>query len=388
VNGVQVGTISNEYARHTRGFGAIGGYHYDNPYPESASQYWGDINYFAAYNRGLNNTEINTIYQSLKTRYNSLPLDIVQTNLLFRLDPSDTSGYSISGSTWYDLSGNGRNVEFYSTPVINSNNGGVFDMPNNQNLKINNTDFRTGQYTIMYAVRNFGQWECLTSVYDANYNLGYARSQTGNDGYDNIYRANGCVNCNGVLLNSQDSDWRIFTGTVDTLTGTFKLYKNGSLVSFVYGGIELIYSTSNDGGSYAFFNSGAFWFTYGNPYYSYIQANWPNSGYLIVQDLNSLNFTIYQIDDLILDQGPLILPVTLLSGPGFSDYTPIRMYLSAVNNISGIDNGLRGPYGIGINFGINTTASEIGFITAYDRVLTDGEIKQNYAATKTRFGLA
>ncbi len=276
VNGVQVGTISDENARHNRGFGAIGGYHYENPYPESAAQYWGDIKYFAAYDKRLNDTEVNAIYQSLKNRRNN-------PDVLFRLDPSDTSGYSISGSTWHDLSGNGRDVVFSSEPVINSNNGGVFDLSSyDQNLRINNTDFRTGQYTIMYASRNFQGWDCLTSVYDSNYNLGYRRSFDGNDSYENIYYAGECIDCDGNLFT--DSNWRIYTGTVDTLNGDFRLYKNGILI---------------------------------------------NSGY-----------------------------------------------------------GTSGPYGIGINYGINKTIAEIGFIIAYNRVLTDFEIFTFYEANKSRFGLA
>lgn len=288
VNGVQVGTISDENARHSRGFGAIGGYHYENPYPESAAQYWGDIKYFAAYDKRLNDTEVNAIYQSLKNRRNN-------PDVLFRLDPSDTSGYSTSGSTWYDLSGNGRDVVFSNEPVINSNNGGVFYLSryDDQNLRINNTDFRTGQYTIMYAVRNPKGWDCLTSVYDSNYNLGYRRSSNGEEACENIYYAGGCILCDGVLLNSQNpSNWRIYTGTVDTLNGDFKLYKNGILI---------------------------------------------DSGY-----------------------------------------------------------GTSGPYGIGINYGngnaggayLSKTVAEIGFITAYNKVLTDFEIFAFYEANKSRFGLS
>jgi len=71
VNGSQFATITNQYARHNRGFGAIGGYHYENTTPSSATQYWGDINYFAAYNRRLTDTEVAQSYQYLKTRFNS-----------------------------------------------------------------------------------------------------------------------------------------------------------------------------------------------------------------------------------------------------------------------------------------------------------------------------
>jgi len=71
VNGNQFATITNQYARHNRGFGAIGGYHYDNTSPASAVQYWGDINYFAAYDKRLTDAEVAQSYQYLRTRYNN-----------------------------------------------------------------------------------------------------------------------------------------------------------------------------------------------------------------------------------------------------------------------------------------------------------------------------
>lgn len=81
VNGTQFGTITNQYARYNRGFGGIGGYHNENTNPASALQYWGDINYFAAYNRRLTNTEVAQSYQYLKTRFNSTNPTIPTTGL-------------------------------------------------------------------------------------------------------------------------------------------------------------------------------------------------------------------------------------------------------------------------------------------------------------------
>ena len=70
VNGNQFATITNTNARYNRGFGAIGGYHFDNTTPSSASQYWGDINYFAVYNRRLSDSEVIKSYASLRGRFN------------------------------------------------------------------------------------------------------------------------------------------------------------------------------------------------------------------------------------------------------------------------------------------------------------------------------
>ena len=67
VNGVTVGNIVNSNARYTRGFGAIGAYHNENTDPNSAQQFWGDIKYFAAYNRRLLDSELITCYNALSS---------------------------------------------------------------------------------------------------------------------------------------------------------------------------------------------------------------------------------------------------------------------------------------------------------------------------------
>ena len=58
VNGTPFGTITNSNARFNRGFGSIGAYHNGNTDPISASQYWGDIRLFAAYNKRLTNAQV------------------------------------------------------------------------------------------------------------------------------------------------------------------------------------------------------------------------------------------------------------------------------------------------------------------------------------------
>jgi len=44
-------------------------------------------------------------------------LNVVVTGLLLNLDSTLTSSYPGSGSTWYDLSGNGRNATLYNNPT-------------------------------------------------------------------------------------------------------------------------------------------------------------------------------------------------------------------------------------------------------------------------------
>jgi len=63
------GSISNTNARYNRGFGSIGGYHQGNTDVNSASQFWGDIAIFQAYNRELNYRELNQNYYATVARF-------------------------------------------------------------------------------------------------------------------------------------------------------------------------------------------------------------------------------------------------------------------------------------------------------------------------------
>ena len=67
VNGTTVGTITNSSARYNRGFGSLGAYHNGNTNVGDASQYWGDIKFFAAYNRRLSDSECDNCYQQLSS---------------------------------------------------------------------------------------------------------------------------------------------------------------------------------------------------------------------------------------------------------------------------------------------------------------------------------
>jgi len=67
VNGVTVGNIVSGSARYNRGFGSIGAYHNGDTNPSNASQYWGDIKFFAVYNRRLLDSELVTCYNALSS---------------------------------------------------------------------------------------------------------------------------------------------------------------------------------------------------------------------------------------------------------------------------------------------------------------------------------
>lgn len=63
------GSITNANARYDRGFGSIGAYHNGTTDPSNASQFWGDIGVFMAYNRRLTDAELLQNFNGYKTRF-------------------------------------------------------------------------------------------------------------------------------------------------------------------------------------------------------------------------------------------------------------------------------------------------------------------------------
>jgi hypothetical protein len=65
------GSITNTGGRYNRGFGSLGAYHNGNQTPSDASQYWGDIAVFMAYNRRLTDVELLQNYNYYKSRFSN-----------------------------------------------------------------------------------------------------------------------------------------------------------------------------------------------------------------------------------------------------------------------------------------------------------------------------
>ena len=51
---------------------------------------------------------------------------LVTNGLSLYLDAANSSSYSGTGSTWYDVSGNNRNATLFNTPTYSTTNAGIF----------------------------------------------------------------------------------------------------------------------------------------------------------------------------------------------------------------------------------------------------------------------
>ncbi len=74
--------------------------------------------------------------------------DLITNGLVLALDAADKNSYLGSGTSWYDLSGNGNTGALTNSPTFNSSNGGsiAFDGTNqcvvvNSNASILSTRF-------------------------------------------------------------------------------------------------------------------------------------------------------------------------------------------------------------------------------------------------------
>ena len=130
VNGALVGSLV--VARQSPGNFSRGMYYYLG-YPSSTNmvtnpggQGLGPASAFRfgamqVYNRGINATEVLNNYNSQKDGYVEVPVGGLQLLL-------DDSSYPGSGTTWYDMSGNGKNATLVNSPTFVSTDGGYFSL--------------------------------------------------------------------------------------------------------------------------------------------------------------------------------------------------------------------------------------------------------------------
>jgi hypothetical protein len=164
----------------------------------------------------------------------------INTNLFLNLDAGNSSSYSGVGSTWNDLSGNGRNATLINTPTYSGSQGGYFHF----------TDERF-EYAVTPVVPSLSIWTIeawyrptksltgkITSIVSNEYNGININYSLGNN---NAPTTN--YNLSGGFYNGS---WKTTTGLTPTLNtwyqglvtydgSTVTQYSNGIVQSSIAG---------------------------------------------------------------------------------------------------------------------------------------------------------
>ena len=154
---------------------------------------------------------------------------VVTDGLVLALDAADTNSYPGSGTTWYDLSGNGYTGTLRNSVAYNSSNGGYFEFDGTDtaittDLTRDNDNFSysawfqygggTGERNIIDTFEGTStEWTRL-NVYYGNHSF-----HIDNDANKTVLQGSA----------AQTNVWYNSVGTWDPSTGSMKLYVNGEL---------------------------------------------------------------------------------------------------------------------------------------------------------------
>jgi hypothetical protein len=201
----------------------------------------------------------------------------VEYGTLLALDAGKAASYPGSGSTWYDLSGNGNNFTLYNGPTYSSANGGVFNFD-----RVN--DYAGISYSFARSQSSFSIWfkTSNTSNYLFVFNKGGLTGQPDINNGITVFTPDWATNSLWVFANdgtkpalSLTLNNNIRDGVWHHLVVTFSYNGTNSTLASYLDGTANVFDT--DTGDYSsFFNlTSTFNLSYGpgNSYWSGDLAN-------------------------------------------------------------------------------------------------------------------
>jgi len=149
---------------------------------------------------------------------------IVRDGLVLCLDAANQRSYPGSGTTWYDLSGNGNNGTLVNGPTYSSVNGGVIALDGvNDYIDVPSPNLSTQNHTVIGASRYVSIGGRVFSGRSNNWLMGHWSSTTRN------YYAEGWVS--SVQNGESDTNWRVYAATGNYSGDSWAQYVNGQLDS-------------------------------------------------------------------------------------------------------------------------------------------------------------
>jgi len=148
---------------------------------------------------------------------------IPTSGLVLHWDAASTNSYPGSGTTIYDLSGNGNNGTLNNGVGFSTANRGVltFDGTNDY-VACSTPNLSSTSYTVVGAARYSGGTRGrMINANSNNWLLGHWGNSVAN------HYAEGWIT--GVGAGGSDTNWRIYTGTGDVGADSYNFYINGTL---------------------------------------------------------------------------------------------------------------------------------------------------------------
>jgi hypothetical protein len=149
--------------------------------------------------------------------------NIIEEGLVLCLDAGNERSYPGTGTTWYDLSGNGNNGTLVNGVTYNSQNGGVLQFDGvNDEISITGPNLVSTNYTVIGGSRYSGSTrKRIISGGSNNWLLGHWSG-----GSERHYAVGWITSSSG---GANDLNWRIYTGTGNISSDQYYFWINDSI---------------------------------------------------------------------------------------------------------------------------------------------------------------
>ena len=205
----------------TQTFTGVGGSGYDIA---GSPVFGGNVYTNRVYNRALSADEILQNYQAEQYRFET-PAGPVTNGLLLYWDAGNLDSYPGTGTTIYDLSGNGNNGTLVNGVGYNQTNGGVLTFDGVDDFVRSYTpDLTATTSTVMGAAKYSGgtRGRIINST-NVNWLIGHWNNSTEN------YYALGWIS--PVQYGASDTNWRIYAALGNQPGNSYSSYVNNTLSS-------------------------------------------------------------------------------------------------------------------------------------------------------------
>jgi len=193
----------------------------------------GEIGMAQMYNRQLSDAEILQNYNAGRKKYNPEEF-IVRDGLLMFVDAANINSYPGTGTTWYDISGNGNHMSMINGVGFSKANSGVLQLDGtNDYIQLQSFNIATTNHTIMGASRYSGPTRGrIFSSFSNNWLMGHWNN------FIKVYHAGGAWVSVYPSSNTGTTEWLMHTVVENYSSDLWTYYCNGTQIASNNSGIE------------------------------------------------------------------------------------------------------------------------------------------------------